>query len=358
MKIFEGKPTKDGRKYYCRIRYKDSLGNYKEHRTQMYATKKEVKDAELEFINSLKEPKGNTTFEILMNSYLNDLKTKIKPTSFAKAENECKYFKPILNIKIQDLNVHHINTLKNNLKGCVSYKNKILGRFTSIINYGNKYYDTPTSCLKYIDKFVDLGFKKEMDFYTFEEYIKFSSVIDDSIWKLFFDMFYYMGFRKGELQALTWKNVDLNKEELTIKQSLTTKLKGIEYVILTPKTKNSIRVLPIPKKLVECLKMLKLECVNYTDFSNDWFVFGNTIPFKDTSIEVHKNNYAKMSGLRQIRIHDFRHSCASFLINKGASIQLVSKYLGHSSIDITLKTYTHLYKNELSNIKIILDDII
>lgn len=62
--------------------------------------------------------------------------------------------------------------------------------------------------------------------------------------------------------------------------------------------------------------------------------------------------------LRKIRIHDFRHSCASLLINKGASIQLVSKYLGHASIDITLKTYTHLYKSELDNIKVVLDNII
>lgn len=54
--------------------------------------------------------------------------------------------------------------------------------------------------------------------------------------------------------------------------------------------------------------------------------------------------------MKQIRIHDFRHSCASFLINYGASITLVAKYLGHSKIDETLNTYSHMYQNKLEDI--------
>ena len=68
-----------------------------------------------------------------------------------------------------------------------------------------------------------------------------------------------------------------------------------------------------------------------------------------------KNKYCKLSGVKQIRIHDFRHSCASFLINNGASIVLVSKYLGHSKISMTLDTYTHLYKNELLEVSKMID---
>ena len=81
-----------------------------------------------------------------------------------------------------------------------------------------------------------------------------------------------------------------------------------------------------------------------------WFVFGNSLPFKETTIQTNKNQYCELSGLKQIRIHDFRHSCASYLINKGASITLVSKYLGHSKSSITLDVYTHFYKSELIEI--------
>lgn len=85
-------------------------------------------------------------------------------------------------------------------------------------------------------------------------------------------------------------------------------------------------------------------------FQKDCFVFGLMQPFKETTIHKYKNKYCDLANLKRIRVHDFRHSCASFLINQGASISLVSKYLGHANISITLNIYTHLYKNELDDI--------
>ena len=60
----------------------------------------------------------------------------------------------------------------------------------------------------------------------------------------------------------------------------------------------------------------------------------------------YRDKYAEKAGIRRIRLHDFRHSCASLLINKGANIQVVAKYLGHAKIDETLNTYSHLFKNK------------
>lgn len=57
-----------------------------------------------------------------------------------------------------------------------------------------------------------------------------------------------------------------------------------------------------------------------------------------------------MARVKDIRIHDFRHSCDSLLIDSGANITLVTKYLGHSKIDETLNTYSHMYQNRLQNI--------
>jgi site-specific recombinase XerD len=80
-------------------------------------------------------------------------------------------------------------------------------------------------------------------------------------------------------------------------------------------------------------------------------VFGNSIPFKESTILFRKNKYCDLTdSKKRIRVHDFRHSCASLLIKNGASIALVSKYLGHAKISITLNTYTHMYKSELENI--------
>lgn len=70
-----------------------------------------------------------------------------------------------------------------------------------------------------------------------------------------------------------------------------------------------------------------------------------------------KNKNCEKAGVKQIRLHDFRHSCASLLIYKGASINMVSKFLGHSKIEETLNTYTHLYSNALSDITNLIDEM-
>ena len=57
-----------------------------------------------------------------------------------------------------------------------------------------------------------------------------------------------------------------------------------------------------------------------------------------------------MARVKDIRIHDFRHSYASLLIDSGANITLVAKYLGHSKIDETLNTFSHMYQNRLDTI--------
>ena len=196
-----------------------------------------------------------------------------------------------------------------------------------------------------------------MDFYTLDEYKQFDKTISDIEWHTFFEMLYYLGLRQGECQSLTWNDINMVDNTVSITKTLTTKIKGEKYTISNPKTKNSIRTLPIPNKIIDDLKILKTNAQKYTDYNNNWFVFGNTLPFAETTICNKKNEYCKLANLRQIRIHDFRHSCASLLINKGASITLVSKYLGHSSISITLNTYTHLYKNELKDISTIINNI-
>lgn len=82
----------------------------------------------------------------------------------------------------------------------------------------------------------------------------------------------------------------------------------------------------------------------------EWFVFGGLKAIPETSIQNAKTKYVKLSGCKNIRIHDFRHSCASLLINSGANISLVSKYLGHSNIAMTLNIYTHFYKSDMEEL--------
>lgn len=79
-------------------------------------------------------------------------------------------------------------------------------------------------------------------------------------------------------------------------------------------------------------------------------MFGNIGPLAATTLLDRKTKNAFMARVKDIRIHNFRHSCASLLIDSGANITLVAKYLGHSKIDETLNTYSHMYQNRLDTI--------
>ena len=118
-------------------------------------------------------------------------------------------------------------------------------------------------------------------------------------------------------------------------------------MVTTPKTKSSIRNIPIPKILMEDMKVLYEVSKRHYGFNDDWYLFGDTDPITNGKLRHRKNKDCKLAEVKQIRIHDFRHSCASLLINSGASIMVVAKYLGHANIDETLNTYSHLFKNKM-----------
>ena len=80
-------------------------------------------------------------------------------------------------------------------------------------------------------------------------------------------------------------------------------------------------------------------------------------PIADTTFRNRKTLNAFNAGVKDIRIHDFRHSCASLLINSGANINMVAKYLGHTKIDETLNTYSHLFKNKMNDIVNIINNL-
>ncbi len=363
MAIYKTKNiTKDGRQFYFRIKYKDIFGQIHDYSSPKFKNKKDAEIAEAKYrinINQLSSY-SKITFNQVFMEYIENKKYKVKPQSLLKDTTLFKYLDPIKNIELNkmDLNLYkkwkyYIDTLEYTPQ----YKNKILGLFRTLINYSSKLYNTSTNVLKYVENYANLELKKEMDFYTYDEYMQFSSVIDDNKWKLFFDILYFMGLRKGECMALTWNDVDLENNTISINKNIVCKLKGHKWVISTPKTKNSTRVLPLPKTLSEQLNRYKLEQMKYKDFNDTWFVFGNTCPLAETTITVKKNKYCDIANIKRIRIHDFRHSCASLLINKGSSITLVTKWLGHAKVTTTLNTYAHMYKNELENIANLLDNI-
>ena len=81
-------------------------------------------------------------------------------------------------------------------------------------------------------------------------------------------------------------------------------------------------------------------------FSDDYRICGGERPLRYTSIDKHNRKFVIEADLPRIRIHDFRHSHASLLANEGINIQEIARRLGHSNVQITWNTYSHLYPRE------------
>lgn len=109
--------------------------------------------------------------------------------------------------------------------------------------------------------------------------------------------------------------------------------------------------------LLNDLNLLKEQVSKEHGFNDDYFVIGDAFPISSNTISSRKNRNCKLADVPQIRIHDFRHSFASLLVNNRANITIVAKYLGHTKIEKTLNTYTHLFNSALNEVVDLIDNL-
>lgn len=348
--------TKDNKIWYFKCNYRDIEGNIKQKKSKKFSTKEEATKEEARFlINAGKEMTENITFDRIYEEYIANKSNTIRPQTLSRKEILYKHIKQGLgNIVINKLTVKQYELFKHNINSknlSTDYKNTIHKFVITLINYSDSHYNVHSKVPTIVGGFHDpLEKKKEMLFFTQAEFNTFISIIDDIIWKTFFEVLFYCGLRQGELQALTWNDIDFNIGTININKTLTTKIKGERWSIFPPKTKSSYRILPMVNQLKSDLKLVYNIYSNLEGFNKEWFVFGGIKPIPETTIQFHKNKYCKIANVKQIRIHDFRHSCASLLISKNADPVLVAKYLGHSDIRMTLNRYSHMYKSKLDEI--------
>lgn len=356
--------TTDGRKWIFYDYIKNLDGTRRKYKSKKFFTKTEALQAEREFLlsNTNKADKNhNMTFKELYTLFYQYKEDKVKLTTLKTYSDREKFFKDLDNVKLKDFNIEHFEKWKKQINSygyTTNHKNHLFKFFKELLNFATKWYNFNfTATYNKMTNFTDPNERKKMNFWTYEEFKKFIAVEDDLMYRTFFKVLYYCGLRKGEIRALDWNDIDFNNNTLTIRKGLSDNVNGKKYIISSPKTLKSNRTLLLSKKFIDDLKELKKSVMQYTNFREDWFVFGNELPLVDDAIRRRKNNNCKLSNVKQIRLHDFRHSCASLLISTGADIKIVAEFLGHTKIDETLNTYVHMFKSKLNNIVNIIDSL-
>lgn len=186
---------------------------------------------------------------------------------------------------------------------------------------------------------------EEPNFWTIEEYKIFIKQVDQKIYKVLFQFLYFTGCRLGEALALNFN--DFTDNCIRINKTISKESINGKRIITTPKTKKSIRSIRIDEYLCTKLNSLKEYYIEkYGYFNSNLFIFGYDKPLSPTTIERKKNYYCDKANVRQIRLHDFRHSHATLLLNQKISIMAISKRLGHADCSTTLNVYAHMLPDE------------
>ena len=220
------------------------------------------------------------------------------------------------------------------------------------------YYDVETDPISGVEPFRNTTPKAEMQVWNEEEFSVFVEHIDSSVYKTFFSFLYMTGCRKGEALALRWKNIDFANKTVRIEKSITRRFDKKKHpdalwLETPPKNIYSVRTIDLPKKLISLLQEHKQK---ENGKAND-FVFCGSAPFTATTIARNFDLAIEKSDIKKIRIHDLRHSHASYLISKGLDVVAVAKRLGHSDTHETLNTYAHFFAKDREKVIAVLDSL-
>ena len=343
MPAYQNKKTK---LWKFRTYAEDVYGNRKQYEKGGFETKKAALLAEREFQEIDKYEKTNITFEKLWQDYDNHMKLKLKTQSYRSVKNRIEkhilpYFKDYKITKITP-GVYTKWQIEIESKGFShKYNSTLHGAVRTMLNFAKKFYGLKENVASLVGNFTrKQELVKNIDFWTFEEFQRFIKEVDNTVYQIFFETLYYTGLRLGECLALNWN--DFDGKSLDINKTLTRDIKEDKHVINTPKTVKSIRRVKLDDDLIKRLELLKQINSRIVGFNNNWFIFGNINPLAPTTVTRKKDKTCDLSGVKKIRIHDLRHSHASLLLSYGVPIIVISERLGHSDVNMTLNTYSHM----------------
>jgi integrase len=180
------------------------------------------------------------------------------------------------------------------------------------------------------------------------EIAKFRGVAKLSKWYTFFELLLGTGLRPSEALGLTWRDVDLVKGIIKVTQQLTRHKKD-EWEFEEPKTLRSKRNISLPVTITHMLVAYKQaqEALGLPNPHNLVFHGVDGEPSNENTISQHtfKPLIVKAKLPNEIRMYDLRHTHATLLLLGGVHPKVVQERLGHSSIKITLDTYSHVLPN-------------
>lgn len=355
MSDYSSNVCKDGERYRVMYRYTSPNGERKSSCKRGFKLQKDAKKWEKEelpaIIRQLEHEETldeNLTMTELISEYMDFTKLRRRESTADNKKNiiDSKILPFFANKKVYDITTNDVRKWQNRILSMKksngenyssTYLRTINNQLSAILNYAVVYHNLPSNPVLKIERLGTKQADKEREFWTLEEYTKFSKAIQEKPEFYYaFQVFFWCGLRLGELQALTKADVDLENMTLRVSNSFTKK----EQANGKTKTPNSKRTVHMPKELNE-------ELAEYLD--SLYGIKESNRLFEISKSAFHKamTEYSKKAGVKRITIHGLRHSHISLLMNyvNCASVMDIAKRAGHKSPDITM-IYSHRYSNK------------
>ena len=329
-------------KWYALAWYHDWKGEGRQKCKRGFETKKEAQDWERSYVQQ--NTSGiDMTFEAFCGLYEKDRRPRLKESTWLTKENiiKNKLIPAFGKMMMSEIETKHIIAWQNELLAyrdefkkpySATYLKTVHNQLVAILNHAVRHYglkSNPASKVGYIGSKE----REEMNFWTKEEYMKFTEAIMDKPMSYYaFEMLYWCGIREGELLALTPADFNFTKKTVRINKTYQ-RIHG-QDLITSPKTRKSVRTVEMPDFL----------CDEMQDYIKSLYkVQKNDRIFPITKSYLHEmRRGSKEAGVKRIRIHDLRHSHISLLIDMGFSAVAIADRVGHESIDITFR-YAHMF---------------
>ena len=337
--------------------YVDWQGNRQRKKKEGFKRKSDALEYERNFIE---QSKADCTilFKNLAAAYLEDRAARLKPPTMKgkRYTFEQKILPYFENMSVSDITPNAVREWQNTLIShrqengkpyAQTYLRTLNNQLSAVFNYAMRYYGLRVNPVRLCGS-IGKQNADSMQFWTLEEFKQFMAVINDPTQRVMFDIMFYTGVRCGELLALRLDDFDTKERTVHIWRNYA-RHDGKD-LFLEPKTPKSKRYITIPQRLCE-------EVFAYAERLYGYRSNQRLFDMTKHSLTNAKNRACKKSGVKQIRLHDIRHSHASLLIEMGFPPLLISERLGHEKIETTLQTYSHLYPNKHSTVADRLNDI-
>jgi integrase len=336
---------------------KDPLTNKRLRKSKSgFRTKKECEAALAEIITKLDKGEYFEASDMNLKEYLiywlDIYKSKIAPSTLQRYQEYSNYaIKHIGNIKLEKLKPINLQKLYVKLEetltsGTVLKVHRMLHLALKHAVNWQMINSNPADAVT-----APKANKTEMKVWSPEISAKFMNGIRGTTAFLPVMLALTTGMRRGEISALKWSNVNFKDGFISITHNMQ-RVDGNHYELKPPKTDKSARTIAMMDITIKELKehrkkQLEIKLLMGYEYKDENFVcaWEDGRPYTPHYISDIFRKYVLKLDFPKIRFHDLRHTHATMLLSKGVHPKVVSERLGHSTINITLDTYSHVLPN-------------